>query len=284
MRLGSHLSIAGGLDRPLRKAAEYGFSAVAMFVRNQLRWTAPPLSDRSVQAFRAARRRLDLAVVAHGSYLANFAAVGELRRKSIDAVAEELQRCRRLGIDALVLHPGSCSDVETGLDRVADAAGEVLRRVPRGPRLLLETTAGAGDTLGRSIDQLGRILDRMGRGFRRAGVCLDTCHMHAAGIDVGTPRAIGRLIKELDARVGLDRLGAIHLNDSLGPRGSRRDRHAHIGRGTIGLAGFKALVRCRKLAEVPMILETPKGRDPRGRDWDAVNARLLRWLARRARS
>ncbi len=284
MILGSHLSIAGGAHRAVEKAAGYGFEAVAIFVRNQLQWKAPPLTSEAVAAFRAARRRAGLrAVVAHGSYLANLAGAPAVRRRSVRAVADELDRCGRLGAEYYVLHPGSPGPDgrQAGVERVAAALNAIMGACPRRRvKLLLESTAGAGHQLGGSFEDLADILARLDRPGR-FGVCLDTCHLFAAGYALRRPEAYRQTMQRFDDVVGFGRLKAIHLNDSVGPLGSRRDRHAHIGKGKIGRRGFANIVNDPRLADVPMILETPKETDPRGRDWDAVNARLLRGLAKK---
>lgn len=282
MRLGSHLSIAGGLHRALEAAAGYGFPVVALFVRNQRQWQAPPLRDEEVQTFRDARQACGIeTVVAHGSYLVNLAGEGPVRKKSIAAVAEDLGRCGRLGIEHLVIHPGSAEDTQAGIGRIAAGIDEALRRARNSPAtLLLETTAGQGNCIGHRFEHLADILGQAAR-TARLGVCLDTAHVFAAGYDLRTPQAGRKLLRQFDTVVGLERLKAVHVNDSLKPLGSRVDRHAHLGRGCIGREGFGWLVRSRKLPDVPLILETPKGEDPRGRDWDRVNAGLLRQLAGR---
>jgi len=281
MRLGSHLSIAGGLDRALVRAAEYGFSTVAMFLCNQRQWRAGPLSDEAVSLFRRTRRRLGISpVVAHGSYLVNLAGEAPVRRKSIAATADQLDRCGRLGIEYLVIHPGSCRRKQLGIDRIAAALNAILARCPhRRPKVLLETTAGAGHHIGSTFEELSAILAKLDRP-RRFGVCLDTCHVFAAGYDLRTPKAYRRTMTALDHHIGLGRLKVIHLNDSLGPCGSHVDRHAHIGKGRIGREGFAHLLGDRRLREIPMILETPKGRNKAGTDWDRLNARTIRRLAR----
>jgi deoxyribonuclease-4 len=281
MLLGAHLSIAGGPHMALHRAARYGFDTVAIFVRNQRRWRAPPLTAAAAARFRRARRRLGIGpVIAHGSYLANLAGCPAVRKKSIAAVAEELDRCRRLGADYYVFHPGSPGrdGPEVGIARVAEALNRLIPAAGRRVKVLLETTAGAGRQLGGRFEELAEMLARLER-RRRFGVCLDTCHVFAAGYDLGTPRACRRTMRRFDRIVGLDRLRVVHLNDSLADLGSRRDRHEHIGRGRIGLEGFANFVRDRRLADVPMILETPKGTTDDGRDWDRVNAETLRSLA-----
>ncbi len=280
--LGAHLSIAGGLCHALRAARRHRFPTLAMFVRNQRQWAAPPLEEAEVREFRELRRSLGISpVVAHGSYLLNLCGEREVRRRSIAALAEDLTRCVRLGIDHLVFHPGSRADSAEGVRLVAAGLDEVLARAPDGQTsVLLETTSGAGRTLGGTFEQLAAVLG-LSRRPDRLGVCLDTCHVFAAGWDIRSAGGYEAMMTRLDATVGLSRLKAVHVNDSRGDLGSRRDRHEHIGKGKIGLGGFVHFLCDRRLARVPLILETPKGQDPRGRDWDSVNANVLRRLARR---
>jgi len=282
MLLGAHLSTAGGIHRALELAAGYGFQTVGVFVRNQLQWHVPPLDKRAVAEFRLTRRRLGIRpVVAHGSYLVNLAGAGEVRRKSIAAVAADLDRCGRLGIEYLNIHPGSCPAADVGIARVAEALDDIVAACPHSrPEVLLETTAGQGSSIGHAFEQIAAILATLDRP-RRVGVCLDTCHVFAAGYDIRSPEAYRQTMDQFDRIIGLDRLKAIHLNDSVREIGSRVDRHAHIGFGRIGSAGFKNFVDDDRLADVPMILETPKGKDARGRDWDRINAETIRRLAAR---
>jgi len=295
MLLGSHLSIAGGLHNALVAARKYRFDTVALFVRNQRQWACPPLEDDEVARFRALRKKLGISpVIAHGPYLLNLAGGEAVRGKSIEGLVEDLRRCERLGIDYLVFHPGSNPDRGEGVRLIADGLNRVMRlsaapALPAeavlsavsgqrgGTVILLETTAGAGHAIGGRFEELAEILALVERP-QRFGVCLDTCHVFAAGYDIRDPRAYAETIARFDAVVGLPRLKAVHLNDSLGDLGSRLDRHAHIGKGKIGLAGLANLVRDPRFAKVPLILETPKGKDPRGRDWDRVNARIIRGL------
>jgi len=283
MLLGAHLSIAGGMENALIKAHRYAFDTVAVFVRNQRQWYAPPLEEPAAELFRGTRRELGISpVIAHGSYLVNLSGRPDVRGRSIAATAEELDRCGRLGIEYLVIHPGSHPDARAGLRLVAEALNEVLAACPhRRPIILLETTAGQGNSLGRTFEQLSAILDLV-RDPGRFGVCLDTCHVFAAGYDIRTPKAYRKVMDELNGVVGEGRLRVVHVNDSLKGLGSRVDRHAHVGRGCIGLKGLANFVNDPRLAALPMILETPKGLDARGRDWDQVNAKTLRRLVRPA--
>ena len=278
MILGAHLSIAGGLEQALIKAGRYGFEAVALFLRNQRQWAAPPLSEQTVEVFRRLRRELNIrAVVAHGSYLLNLAGEGEVCRRSMDAMVDDLDRCRRLGIEDLVIHPGSCQDEQVGLERISRAVRELLERSARPVRVVLETTAGQGSCVGWRFEHLAEMIRRSG-GSARVGVCIDTAHIFAAGYDIRSAEAYEQTMTQFERIVGLERLRVVHVNDSTRELGSRVDRHAHIGRGRIGLGGFRCLVNDPRLARVPLILETPKGEDERGRDWDIVNARRLRRL------
>jgi deoxyribonuclease-4 len=191
----------------------------------------------------------------------------------------DLDRCQRLGIEYLVFHPGNCPDADEGVRRIAAALDDILAAgAAARTRVLLETTAGMGSSIGSTFEQLAAILSRVRRG-RRLGVCLDTCHVFAAGYDLRTPAAYRRTMKAFDETIGLDRLKAVHLNDSKRPLGSRVDRHEHIGLGMIGSAGIANFVNDPRLADAPMILETPKGRDDAGRDWDEINVQAVRALA-----
>jgi deoxyribonuclease-4 len=291
MLLGAHLSIAGGVDLALHSAAEYGFNTVAMFVRSNVQWRAAKLTGETVARFRRTRRRLGIGpVIAHGMYLANLAGRAAIRRKSITAVRDELDRCGRLGIEYLVIHPGSREDAGFGIGLIAGALNQIIADCPhRRPKVLLETTAGSGNSIGRTFEQLGEILAAV-RYPRRVGICMDTCHVFAAGYDIRGPRAYRRTMSRFDMVIGLSRLRAIHVSDSQKPLGSGVDRHAHIGLGLIGLGGFANLVNDPRLTDTPLILETPKGCGPigkgkgkAGKDWDEMNADVLRSLVGRRR-
>jgi deoxyribonuclease-4 len=277
--IGSHLSISRGLDAACQAAADYGFDCLGLFVRNQVQWKAPPLAETRVRAFRRARKRCGIRwAVAHASYLVNLAGKEPVRSKSIHAMVEDLRRCGRLGIEYLVMHPGSNPDVQAGIEKIARAIDQIFAQLRnRRVKLLLESTAGQGNTLGRSFEQLAAIR-AAARRKRRVGICLDTAHLFAAGYDIRTRPGWDETLEQFDRHVGLAHLYALHLNDSKRELASRVDRHEHIGRGKIGLAGFAAVVNDPRLAEIPMILETPKDTAPDGRDWDEVNFQTLRSL------
>ena len=223
------------------------------------------------------------AIAAHAAYLINPASADpETRRRSADALAAEMARCVALEIPQLVLHPGAPGGdgPDRGIKRVARAAGDILDRSGDGPtEVLLETTAGQGTGIGHTFEQLAEILDRIGP-TNRVGVCLDTAHVFAAGYDLRQPADAASVLDRFDAVIGLDRLRLLHLNDSKTALGSRVDRHAHIGEGTIGLAGFAIFMTDPRLAGIPRIIETPK---PKGSpDWDRINLDRLRGLVRRS--
>ncbi len=279
MLLGSHLSIAGGLHNALIKARQYGFDAMAMFVRNQRQWRAGVLSDADVELFRRTRRELKIGpIVAHGSYLLNLAGSDEIRRKSIDAIVEDYCRCERLGMEYLVVHPGSNAVLAEGIRLIAEGLKEVFAACGRGSaKVLLGTTAGGGGSVGGRFENLAEVLRQL-RPCKRVGVCLDTCHVFAAGYDIRTRDAYDAMGPPLEKQSRPANLLAIHLNDSKTEFNSHWDRHAHIGHGKLGLEVFRWLANDARFADVPMILETPKELDEHGRDWDEVNAEVMRGL------
>jgi deoxyribonuclease IV len=222
------------------------------------------MDDALVAAFRDECDRHGITQRAsHDSYLINLASPDAvLHARSLDAFRAELERCGRLGIELLVTHPGNATDGDfaSGIARNADAIVEALEAAPPGVTVLLETTAGSGRALGHTFEQLAALLDRMSDDARaRTGVCFDTCHVWAAGYDLRHDFA--GVIDRFDDVLGLDRIRLFHLNDSVGALGSRRDRHAGIGEGTLGEAPFRALMNEPRLGGVPKVLETPKGDD-----------------------
>jgi deoxyribonuclease-4 len=279
------VSIAGGFERAIDRAESLGAEALQIFVRSPRRWAgrAPHAGEAARFRDRLGATGLRRFALAHASYLINLAAPDrEIRERSILAVAEELAWALALGIPALVLHPGSHLGAGEGaaLDRVAAGLDEALAEPSTGTtRVLLEVTAGQGTSLGHRFSHLGRVI--AGARFRsRLGVCFDTCHAVAAGYDLATARGYRRTMAELDRSVGLDRIGAFHLNDSRFPRASRRDRHEHIGRGAAGLGAFRSIVRDPRFRDLPIVLETPKGEDLAE---DRENLAVLRRLAGIAR-
>jgi deoxyribonuclease-4 len=279
--LGAHQSIGGGLHRALERGREAGCDAVQLFTRSSRQWAARPLIEDDVRAFAAARAATGIgAVLAHDSYLLNVAAPdAALRTRSIRDLIMELERCERLGIPYLVSHPGAhCgAGEEEGLRLAARGLGEALRAC-RGftATIALENTAGQGTQLGWRFAQLGRLCADA-PGGDRLRVCLDTQHAFAAGYDLRSAARYEAAMDELDREVGVGRVVAFHLNDAKKGLGCRVDRHEHIGKGALGLAAFRRLLRDPRFAGLPMCIETPKGDDLAE---DVENLRVLRSLLR----
>lgn len=279
MRLGAHESIAGGLPRAFDRAQSAGCESLQIFVKSNRSWAVSPLAEEEVARFRARAAETGIQpVVGHASYLLNLGTLDEaLWTRSRDTLLVELERCEALGLPFLVLHPGSHvgAGEEVGLARVARALGELHAAAPGLQcRVLLETTAGQGSNLGYTFEQLAWLIEHT-PGGERLGVCFDTCHVFAAGYELRTPEGYAATLETFDRVIGVDRLQAIHLNDCRGDLGSRLDRHEHIGKGCIGLQGFRRLLNDRRLVGLPGLLETPKGDDLRE---DRENLAVLRSL------
>lgn len=284
-RFGSHLSVAGGVYRAIETALELHFDTVQVFVKNQRQWRAAPLRSEDVERWFELRATPGFGPpVAHATYLINLASPDRrLWEKSRRAFAEELLRCDLLDIPHLVVHPGASLDggEAAGIARVAAALNRIFDEAPSLRCMpLLEMTAGQGSCLGRTFGQIGGIVAGL-QEPARVGVCIDTCHVFAAGYDLRSADGYAAMMAEAEREVGLERIRCWHLNDSKRELGSRVDRHEHIGRGCIGDAGFANVLGDRRFRGMPMILETPKGLDARGRNWDRINtARLNRIAAR----
>jgi len=283
---GSHLSIAGGMHNALVAAEGYGMETVQVFTKNQQQWAARPLDLDVITTFRGHMERLRYGhVVAHDSYLINLAAPADaLWEKSIAAFAHEMERCDQLGIPYLVTHPGAHvgTGEDAGIARVIAGMVRILREQQKGDvTVCLETTAGQGSTLGYKFEQIAAMIEgieRAGLG-NRVGVCVDTCHILAAGYDIRTAAGTRAVLDELDRVIGLSRVKVWHLNDSKKALGTRVDRHELIGRGHVGVEAFGVICNDARMSAVPKIMETPKEKAPDGRDWDEVNLHLLRGLA-----
>lgn len=284
LHLGCHLSIARGFAASLERAESLGNDALQIFTHSPSMWHMRPLSDEEVHQFRERRQRSGVTFVAvHTMYLLNLASPeDELNRRSIRAMIEEIRRAARLGADVVVTHIGHAmgTSPESAVNRAIAALRQVVESrefAEAAPlQLALENTAGGGTAVGASFDELSSLLQGVDRSDR-LGICLDTCHATAAGYDLRTPSAVERTLALLDESVGLDRMLLVHLNDALHPIGSRRDRHEHIGRGTLGNEGIAAVVGHPLLCERPFILETPKTRED-GTDADPMNLALVRRL------
>ena len=286
--LGAHVSTAGGVWRAPARAAELGASALQCFTKPVHRWAEPRLSADECAAFRREREAAGVRVAgSHDAYLINLATGDRsLFRRSLDAFRRELERATRLGLDFVVTHPGHATDGDraAALRRNAAAIAEALAAVPGPVRVLVEGTAGQGSALGHTFEELAALLDAIPAPERdRVGVCLDTAHLWAAGYDL--VHRFDEVFEAFDSLLGLDRLGALHLNDSRSARGGRRDRHEHIGRGALGDLPFRRIMTDPRFDAVPKLIETPKGDDPAR--WDRRNLARLRsfWAqGRRARA
>jgi deoxyribonuclease-4 len=278
--IGAHQSIAGGTPRAVERGLAAGCRVVQIFVKNNTRWVGKAIEEAEAREFRRAARRAKFPhVIAHTSYLINLASPSrELRKQSIESLADEIRRCQILGIRDLVLHPGAhCGEGESaGVATIAASLDEAFGMTGETRvRILLETAAGQGSCVGHRFEHLRDILGAV-RNRRRVAVCFDTCHVHAAGYDLVSEKGYAETIADFDRTIGLRRLAAIHVNDSKKPKGSRVDRHEHIGKGSIGRKGFRNLMTDPRLARIPKFLETPKNETL---DLDRRNLAALRRLA-----
>ncbi len=263
--LGAHMSIGGGVHRAIERARSIECTAMQIFVKNNMQWFARPLAREEIRAFLEHAQRAELtSVFAHANYLINLAATNpQFLANSIRALAEELTRADQLGLPFLVLHPGAHlgAGEEAGLTKVVRSIDQVFRRIPKvKTRIALETTAGQGSCLGHTFEHLATIIANV-REPERLCVCLDTAHVFAAGYDLASEVGTRKTFREFERTIGLERLVALHLNDSKTARGSRVDRHEHIGKGQIGLEAFRFIMRGRRFQKVPKVLETPKGKE-----------------------
>jgi deoxyribonuclease-4 len=279
MKFGAHMSISGGLYKAFGHGERAGCDTIQIFSKNQQQWRSKPLTEDEIGRFQAEQTRTGMGpLVVHDSYLINLASPNdELWEKSIAAFGDELERCHALGIPYLVTHPGAHMGTgeQAGLARVSVALNRLFAAGVGGDVLvLIETTAGQGSSLGHRFEHLAQLIQHSEHP-QRLGVCVDTCHILAAGYDIRTPEAYAATFAEFDQLVGLGRIKCFHVNDSQKGLGSHVDRHAQIGEGEVGLEAFRALVNDPHFTELPLILETPKGEDLAE---DITNLALLRGL------
>ena len=298
IRVGFHVSIAGGISNSVDNALKIGCSAFQIFSRNPRGWAAKPLGDEDVKSFRAKLAKSSISpesVIVHMPYLPNLAAPeGELYKKSVDTLAAEVQRCDKLGIPNLVIHLGSHlgKGTEEGISQLVKACNNALgdgkstsshlnqstrktKKKNAPVRILLENMAGQKNSIGGKFEEIRLLLDKL-EPKGSFGVCLDTCHIFASGIDLRKKRDVEKMLSDFDSTVGLKQLRLLHLNDSKGELNSRIDRHEHIGLGKIGKAGFAALLQHESLRELPMIMETPVDKERSDTDNLQVVVDLLR--------
>ncbi len=282
MLFGAHQSIAGGVHKSIERGKQTTCDTIQIFNKSNNQWRAAKFQPDDIDRFFELIEQTGITVAtAHTSYLINIASPDEpLNRKSYRSLKEEMERCEILKIPNLVMHPGSHvgSGEETGMNKIAENINLLFSElVNNSVTLLLEATAGQGTNLGYTFEQLAYMIDRV-ENKDQIGVCLDTCHIFAAGYDLVDLKGYKKTIQSFDEIVGLDRLRIIHVNDSMKELGSKRDRHQHIGQGFIGLDGFRNVVNDRRLKKIPMILETPKGEDLAE---DIENLRVLRSLVKK---
>lgn len=311
--LGAHMSVAGGLYKAVEAAADLGMDTVQIFTHSPSQWAVPapstevrsenettmrdllnPVPGAKTVSREEASRFQDVvqtrkitAPIAHASYLINLATPdAQLWQRSVDALTAELHRAAQLGIAWVVVHPGSFTTATEadGIAHVVRALDQIRQRTGgKAAGCLLETTAGQGTNLGWRFEQLGQMLSGV-QDATWLGVCLDTCHLFAAGYALAPQSAYEATMQEMEHEIGLARVQAIHLNDSQKEQGSRVDRHAHLGQGHLGLEPFRLLLNDQRFAALPMYLETPKGKNDAGELWDAVNLAILRSLVRRKKA
>ncbi len=264
-RLGAHMSISGGVDTAFDRGEQVGCDAMQIFTKNSNQWRAAPLKEETVERYHRRQAETGITpVVAHASYLLNLATPDDgLWEKSINALLVEMERCDVLAIPYLVIHPGSHmeSGDDAGVARIAQALNVAHDRLPDAQvKITLETTAGQGTNLGYRFEHLAAMIAAT-EAEDRLAVCYDTCHILAAGYDFRTSSGYAEVFKQFDESIGLERLTVFHLNDSKKDLGSRRDRHAHIGEGSVGPEGFRHILNDSRFEDIPMLLETPKSKD-----------------------
>lgn len=274
--IGAHMSISGGVDNAILRGDSVGCEVVQIFTKNSNQWKGRPLYKEEIDRFNANIESTGIStVIAHDSYLINLASPDErLRRMSFDAFMDEMDRCRRLGIRHLVMHPGSHtgSGEGEGLRTISEQLSDLLDRTGGWKvDIVLETTAGQGTNLGYRFEHLAAIIDAVSP-KNRIKVCFDTCHVFAAGYDISSKEGYDKVMEEFDRILGLDRLAVFHMNDSKKGLGSRIDRHEHLGKGALGKTAFKLIMNDKRFLNIPKILETPKGKDM---EEDRVNLDFL---------
>ncbi|MBM3888127.1 MAG: deoxyribonuclease IV [Verrucomicrobia bacterium] len=286
MRLGAHMSIAGGVDKAIERGRRVGCETVQIFTRSNMQWHPRPLRADEIAGFKRLRAESGIApVFAHNCYLINLGATNPITlRRSMDAMVDELQRADALALPFVVAHPGAHMGAgeAAGLRRIAASLREVFSQTKGSPvKIALEITAGQGTCLGYCFEHLAELITLAGPD--RLAACLDTAHLLAAGYDIRDVAGVERVAKEFARIIGWKFLVAIHLNDSKTPLGSRVDRHEHIGKGCIGRASFRAIINHPRFSRVPGVLETPKGDFEEESPLDKANLRVLRSLIAKAK-
>ncbi len=260
MKLGRHLSISGGIDKAIDETIAINANSVQIFTKSPRSWQKKEISEEEIKKTREKRKKHEIkGFVIHSSYLVNLASPNdELYNKSKEEIKEDYRQAGRLGADYYVFHPGNYvkSSKEAGIKRIVKAVKELLNEVNNETKLLIENTAGAGTEIGSNLDELKEIMYEVDN-LARMGLCLDLCHLFAAGYDISNQAGIEALIQEVNNKIGLKQLNLIHLNDSKFELGTNKDRHAHIGQGKIGLENFETIINHEKLKDKLFIIETP---------------------------
>lgn len=282
MLLGAHMSIAGGVDKAIERGNQLSCTAIQLFTKNANQWKGKALNDEETGRFITLRKDSKISkIFAHDSYLINLASGSNaLRTKSIYALVDEMERCRLLSISYIVMHPGAHLGIgeDEGIKNIVNSLTVILEKTHGWPvDIALETTAGQGTSIGYRFEHLSSIIDGV-KDKERIKVCLDTCHIFAAGYDISTVEGYAHVMKEFDRIVGLDRLACFHVNDCKKGLGSRIDRHEHIGMGALGQLPFRLLMNDKRFENVPKIIETPKDKDMKN---DRRNLAVLRKMAGR---
>jgi deoxyribonuclease IV len=258
--IGAHLSISGGLDKAIERAESIGATALQIFTKNNKSYVGSALTQETIDLFKQAVARSSVKnIMVHSSYLINIGASNtEVEKRSLHALIHELERCEQLAIPYLVLHPGSHTGdgISAGIEKIARNLDAVFDHVSGSSMILLETAAGQGSNIGSTFEELAQIIEKVHH-KKRVGICVDTCHIFAAGYDIAAPTGYEEYWKNFDAILGLPKLKAIHLNDSKMPCASFKDRHENIGKGHIPLTTFKLIMQDPRLASIPKVLETP---------------------------
>lgn len=281
MGVGAHMSISGGLHKALIRGKEVKCDTIQIFTKSNMQWKARELAQEEIELFKKTQADTAITpVVGHDTYLINLASPDkETYKKSVDSFIMEMLRSESLGLPYLIMHPGAHKDKgeKWGLKRIASSFNTIFKATKDTHiKVLLETTAGQGSSLGYTFEHLAEIMDMVDEP-ERLGVCYDTCHTFAAGYDIRAKKAYNATLREFDRIIGLDTLKVFHINDAKKGLGSRIDRHEHIGKGLLGLDAFRFIMTDRRFKDAPKILETPKG-ETKGCSWDEINLATLRSL------
>lgn len=277
MLLGAHMSIAGGVYKALEQGERLSCTAIQIFTKNANQWKGKSLEKEDIARFLSLRKKSNISkILAHDSYLINLASGSPaLRTKSINALIDEMERCRMLSIPYIIIHPGAHLGIseDEGIKNIVNSLNVILEKTDEWPvGIALETTAGQGTSIGCRFEHLSRIIEGV-QDKERIKVCLDTCHIFAAGYDISTAEGYDAVMQEFDRIVGIDRLVCFHVNDCKKGLGSRVDRHEDIGKGALGQLPFRLLMNDKRFADIPKIIETPKDKEMKN---DKINLAVLR--------